>query len=164
MYSFPSSSLSLSLLSTATSPPLFLLHSITVSQNLIFVSLLLSVSLLLCSSLCLSLSLSLPLCLRLCLVEMLDYITMCQLTILYSFRLRLVSHLYSVDSPVCFFSSSIIIGFLISDFIRLCALSRLRRCHFRSDFRSRSRTHHWSPSRCGTDGLNFSPPAHPPSG
>ena len=37
------------------------------SQNLIFVSLLLSVSLLLCSSLCLSLSLSLPLCLRLCL-------------------------------------------------------------------------------------------------
>ena len=50
-------------------------------------------------------------------VEMLDYITMCQLTILYSFCLRLASHLYSVDSPVCFFSSSIIIGFLISDFI-----------------------------------------------
>ena len=72
------------------------------------------------------------------LVEMLYYITMCQLTILYSFRLRLVSHLYSVDSPVCFLSSSIIIGFLISDFIRLCALSRLRRCHFRSDFQSRS--------------------------
>ena len=71
-------------------------------------------------------------------VEMLYYITMCQLTILYSFRLRLVSHLYSVDSPVCFFSSSIIIGSLISDFIRLCALLRLRRCHFRSDFRSRS--------------------------
>ena len=50
-------------------------------------------------------------------VEMLYYITMCQLTILYSFRLRLVSHLYSVDSPVCLFSSSIIIGFLTSDFI-----------------------------------------------
>ena len=97
-------------------------------------------------------------------VEMLYYITMCQLTILYSFRLRLASHLYSVDSPVRFLSSSIIIGSLISDFIRLCALSRLRRCHFRSDFQSRSRTHHWSPSRCGTDGLNFSPPAHPPSG
>ena len=48
---------------------------------------------------------------------MLYYITMCQLTILYSFRLRLVSHLYSVDSPVCFLSSSIIIGSLISDFI-----------------------------------------------
>ena len=93
-------------------------------------------------------------------VEMLYYITMCQLTILYSFRLRLVSHLYSVDSPVCFLSSSIIIGSLISDFIRLCALSRLRRCHFRSDFRSRSRTHHWSPSRCGTDGLHF---CHPPT-
>ena len=54
-------------------------------------------------------------------VEMLDYITMCQLTILYSFRLRLVSHLYSVDSPVCFFSSSIIIGTLISDFITVVA-------------------------------------------
>ena len=53
-------------------------------------------------------------------VEMLYYITMCQLTILYSFRLRLVSHLYSVDSPVCFFSSSIIIGSLISDFIKVC--------------------------------------------
>ena len=51
-------------------------------------------------------------------VEMLYYITMCQLTILYSFRLRLVSHLYSVDSPVCFFSSSIIISSLISDFIK----------------------------------------------
>ena len=91
---------------------------------------------------------------------MLYYITMCQLTILYSFRLMLVSHLYSVDSPVCFFSSSIIIGSLISDFIRLCALSRLRHCHFRSDFQSRSRTHHWSPSRCGTDGLHF---RHPPT-
>ena len=50
---------------------------------------------------------------------MLYYITMCQLTILYSFRLRLASHLYSVDSPVCFLSSSTIIGFLISDFITL---------------------------------------------
>ena len=57
-----------------------------------------------------------------CSVEMLYYITMCQLTILYSFRLRLVSHLYSVDSPVCFFSSSIIIGSLISDFITLYVL------------------------------------------